>query len=58
MCWRCAAERKPLPKEPAIGRGGEAAGLLDAQNQAATEVFNTESLEACEHCGRTFLQDR
>lgn len=66
LCYRCSctAERKPLPKEPDIGGGGKHTGemgemgLLDAQNEAATQVFNTESLETCEHCGRTFMEDR
>lgn len=56
-----AAERKPLPKEPIIdsdGLGSGGALSLDAQNEAATQVFNTEALESCEHCGRTFLKDR
>lgn len=35
-----------------------AQGPLEAQNRAAMEAFNAEVLEACEHCGRTFLADR
>eukprot|EP00904_Undaria_pinnatifida_P010677 jgi/Undpi1/673/HiC_scaffold_10.g04137.m1 len=55
-----AAERKPLPTEPkvAVEQGHEDAGLLEAQNEAATQVFNNEALQACEHCGRTFMEDR
>lgn len=58
-----AAERKPLPTEPKVGvepgqPGHEDAGLLEAQNEAATQVFNNEALQACEHCGRTFMEDR
>lgn len=58
-----AAERKPLPTEPKVGveqgqQGHQDAGLLEAQNEAATQVFNNEALQACEHCGRTFMEDR
>lgn len=58
-CW--SAERKPLPREPDVGEqpgvshGGR---LLDAQNEAATQAYNTEALDSCENCGRTFLPDR
>ncbi len=51
------AERKPLPKEPDVG-GQLGGSSLDAQNEAAQQVFNEEALEACEHCGRTFMKDR
>ncbi|CAM9096633.1 unnamed protein product, partial [Ectocarpus fasciculatus] len=52
------SERKPLPKEPEAGDPLGGKGSLEAQNEAATQVFNTESLEACANCGRTFLKER
>lgn len=53
-----SAERKPLPKEPEADDPLGGKGSLEAQNEAATQVFNTESLEACANCGRTFLKER
>ncbi|CBN76660.1 conserved unknown protein [Ectocarpus siliculosus] len=52
------SERKPLPQEPDAGDPLGGKGSLEAQNEAATQVFNTESLEACANCGRTFLKER
>lgn len=53
------AERNPLPRDPEFVDSQESGRTgIDAQNVAALRVFNDETLEACEHCGRTFLADR
>ncbi|CAN0162953.1 unnamed protein product, partial [Discosporangium mesarthrocarpum] len=53
-------ERKPVPKEPEVQevQGVSEHKQLEVQNQAAMESFNNEALEACAHCGRTFLPER
>ncbi|CAM9130552.1 unnamed protein product, partial [Pylaiella littoralis] len=53
------SERKPLPNEPdADDSMSGKRPSLDAQNEAATQVFNKEALEGCRNCGRTFLKER
>ncbi|KAG5185384.1 hypothetical protein JKP88DRAFT_348335 [Tribonema minus] len=57
-------QRKPLPAKPAIlgaakaAAGEDAEALLQLQNEAAAATFNDAVMEACEHCGRTFIADR
>lgn len=63
-------ERKKLPEDPMLkltaatqaagGSAGtnfslDASKTLDELNRLATETFNTESMEACKFCARTFL---
>lgn len=40
------------------GGGVPSAAELDAMNALATAAFNTEALDTCEHCGRTFLPEK
>jgi hypothetical protein len=49
---------RPAPPAPAVPKSGGKAAALEAQNLAAFEAFQTESLEPCPHCARTFLPDR
>jgi hypothetical protein len=66
-------ERKPVPKAPAAieqalngkssnnkrgGRSVMSATEMQAQNEAAFNAYNSNSLNACPHCGRTFLAER
>jgi hypothetical protein len=61
-------ERKKLPEDPMVkltaatqASGNnfslnlDASKTLDELNRLATETFNTESMEACKFCARTFL---
>ena len=40
------------------GKGGMSAKQMQQQNEAAFNAFNSNSLDACPHCGRTFLAER
>ena len=67
-------DRKPVPKAPATieqalngrkkksssrgGGKGMSAKEMQEQNEAAFNAFNSNSLDACPHCGRTFLAER
>ena len=67
-------DRKPVPKAPATieqalngrkkksssrgGGKGMSAKAMQEQNEAAFNAFNSNSLDACPHCGRTFLAER
>jgi hypothetical protein len=57
------SERKPLPEDPTGGLDPKS--LVDVSptelaeiNKAANETYNTVSLSVCQHCGRSFLNDK
>lgn len=60
-------ERKKLPEDPALKLGialdGSTEGLPSAKdleeiNKLSTVAFNTEALDTCAYCGRTFLPEK
>mmetsp|Transcript_4018 Transcript_4018/g.7708 ORF Transcript_4018/g.7708 Transcript_4018/m.7708 type:complete len:273 (-) Transcript_4018:241-1059(-) len=57
------SQRRPLPKPPQTYQARSddrplSISDVDAFNEAAFATFNNESMVACEHCGRTFKDDR
>ena len=40
------------------GKSGMSAKQMQQQNEAAFNAFNSNSLDTCPHCGRTFLAER
>jgi len=47
-------ERRPVPQKPDLDAGM----TLEEKNETLAQHWNTEVLEPCPNCGRTFLPDR